>query len=306
MDRFLGEAGRKAEVLTALENTQVQGMSGEVSDRLFFLSRDLQGREKAYHWLVSAQIESFGWQSYWSAEKRARERWEIVKALYPERWYQFFMDTVKDRKGRGKFAIGHGTIRRTVEYCLFMEQCDVAREIIERIEELALQLVSPLNLPVPGMEPHLMKRYTREPLDVLFTQFTWPLSFVRERACSAIAELIADPASWAHTLKHLLSWLKEQELESIEANGLLILLRAKSLNASVPYPIFPRSHNISCVPPCCRGCSLKSFIPAKRVRSTIRFTIAVNRQLRSLSVPCFTGIKRTIFLRNILIYGRGS
>lgn len=81
-----------------------------------------------------------------------------------------------------------------------------------------------------------MRRYTRDPFDALFTQFTWPLSLVRERACSTIAELVADPASRTCALTHLLSWLKEQDLESIEANGLLILLRAQSLNSSVPLP----------------------------------------------------------------------
>lgn len=146
---FWVRAGRKVDVLTVLEKAQERGISGKVSDRMFSLSRELQGREKAYNWLIQAQIESFGWQSYWSAAEKARERWKTVKELYPERWFQFLRDTIRDRNGRDKIAIGHGTIRRMVEYCLFMEQCDVARDIIERTDSLALQLVSPLNLPVP-------------------------------------------------------------------------------------------------------------------------------------------------------------
>ena len=81
-----------------------------------------------------------------------------------------------------------------------------------------------------------MNSHPRDPLDLLFTQFTWPLSLVRERACSALAELIVDPASRPWALAHLLSWLKEQELESLEANGILILLRAQSLNPNLPPP----------------------------------------------------------------------
>ena len=143
------KAGRKADVLAALEEAHERGVETRVSDRMFALSLELRGREKAYHWLVQAQIESHGWRSYWTAADKARERWKIVKARYPERWFEFLQDTIHDRGSRGSIAVGHGTFERMVEYCLFMDQLDMARGIVERTISLALQLVSPLSLPVP-------------------------------------------------------------------------------------------------------------------------------------------------------------
>ena len=53
---------------------------------------------------------------------------------------------------------------------------------------------------------------------------------VRERACTAIAELLVDSDNSANVRSHLLRWISEQRLESLAAIGLLVLIRAKGLS----------------------------------------------------------------------------
>jgi len=70
-------------------------------------------------------------------------------------------------------------------------------------------------------------------LPLLFSRLTWPSGMVRERACTAIADLLVD-SQWAEIVhRHLICWIKEQMLESLVGIGLLIYLRARLLDSNL-------------------------------------------------------------------------
>jgi len=69
-------------------------------------------------------------------------------------------------------------------------------------------------------------------LDLLFARLTWPSLMVRERTCNAIAELLVDPGETLQLRAGLLRWMHSQQLESVVLFGLLILIRARILDAT--------------------------------------------------------------------------
>jgi len=73
-------------------------------------------------------------------------------------------------------------------------------------------------------------------LGLLFLQLAWPLCLVKERACTGIARLLVHPEYRDATLDYLLSWLHTQNLESVAAYGLLVLLRAQALDPATKLP----------------------------------------------------------------------
>lgn len=76
-----------------------------------------------------------------------------------------------------------------------------------------------------------------ENIKLLISRIKWPSGMVRERACSAIADLLTD-SKWNKVVKEsLLDWLNEQELESIIVNGLIPFLYAKTKCKDFKTPI---------------------------------------------------------------------
>lgn len=69
-------------------------------------------------------------------------------------------------------------------------------------------------------------------LSFLLSRLTWPSGVIRERACSAVAELIADPVHRPLVLSELMTWIHGQKLESTAAIGLLALARARFYDPS--------------------------------------------------------------------------
>lgn len=67
-------------------------------------------------------------------------------------------------------------------------------------------------------------------LTLLLSRLLWPSGMVRERACDAMAELITNDEPSSVATSALLDWMAAQNLESVAATGLLILLRAQARN----------------------------------------------------------------------------
>jgi hypothetical protein len=63
--------------------------------------------------------------------------------------------------------------------------------------------------------------------DMLLQRLSWPSGLVRERACAALSDLILDPDQRDATEAALREWLRQQQLESPAAVGLLPFVRAK-------------------------------------------------------------------------------
>jgi hypothetical protein len=73
-------------------------------------------------------------------------------------------------------------------------------------------------------------------LSLLLSRLTWPSGVIRERACKAIADLIADPKWTTDVQKSLLGWISAQTLESIASIGLIIFLYIKTDDADSEIP----------------------------------------------------------------------
>ena len=65
----------------------------EALDTAFEVSRNREGRSRAYVWLVRAMVESRGWVRWWSSDERFRARVRAVAQEYPEKWRDFIVET---------------------------------------------------------------------------------------------------------------------------------------------------------------------------------------------------------------------
>ena len=88
-----------------------------------------------------------------------------------------------------------------------------------------------------------MLGFDKDQLLLLFSRMTWPSLVVRERACTSLAELMIEPKISGDVLVQLKSWINAQELESLAVYGLLILMRAKSLDNLYELPAMHEMHN---------------------------------------------------------------
>ncbi len=219
------KAGKKMEVYQALKAACERDEFFRNYDRLFALALDLFGKEEAYRWLVKAHRKDHGWSRYWTDASKAHARFAALKLHYPERWMDFIRDTVKSEHGEpwSDLSIGSGVWVRMLELCVELDQFPVAVASAQQMVASALGLV-PLRLPVATWT--LPSTSANRSLDMLFEQLRWPSVLVKERACTAISELIRDPAHSEETGRKLIQWLNAQTLESTVAYGLLAVIRS--------------------------------------------------------------------------------
>jgi hypothetical protein len=242
--------GRGRDAQEVLVGASERGHTSSASWAIYRLAARYRGREDAYRWLVRAYRELNGWSRYFASDERAAEYWEEVKKHYGGRWAEILGDTILGGIASRGPAVGSASFERLVAFCVTMGQRDLAHELVEEMVTRALELVSPVSLPVPewvasAAEP---TGSTERHLPMLFSRLTWPSPLARERACTAIARLFADRARVPAITNFFLRWLRSQHCESVCGLGLLILLRAKmdaggtcpipssEVRASLPWP----------------------------------------------------------------------
>lgn len=121
------------------------------TDLLFELAMRYYGREEAYPWLVNAQREERGWSRFYTRKEHAVRRWEAIKRWYPDQSLQFVRDTLpQDRGDPWEGISAHDKVLRLVEYCNFIDEPMLAEQIGEQVVSSILELVSPVELAVPG------------------------------------------------------------------------------------------------------------------------------------------------------------
>lgn len=150
LDYWIGTCKKDESFQAIIEEEKRGGRLGlENYDRLYEIALSLYGKSEAYPWLVKAHIERAGWSRYYTDEDEAIRRWEIVKRNYPDKWLEFIKDTMKSIFGNElNFSI-HERVVRLVKYCIFMGQIDLAKKIAEQVVASVLELVSPIDLPMP-------------------------------------------------------------------------------------------------------------------------------------------------------------
>ena len=89
--------GRHADALDDLDKLVQTGHVrfdlAEALDTAFDISRNREGRSKAYVWLVRAMVDNRGWNRWWSSEETFRGRVRAVAQEYPKRWREFIVET---------------------------------------------------------------------------------------------------------------------------------------------------------------------------------------------------------------------
>jgi hypothetical protein len=188
-------------------------VSGELLDILYPLSYEFDN-EEAFNFLCHAQINDHGWSSYWTDKKKAEKRWQFIKEKYPKRYLEFF-----------KNSVGTGFPQsRSVEFFIRFDDLSKAIEITEASVEFVEELMVDLNLPNPDWAKNDF--YPADEVDLLFQRLVWPSSLVRERAATAIGNLLANSLEKEEIYRRLLKWISNWKVESIIAMGLLSINKA--------------------------------------------------------------------------------
>lgn len=212
------DQGNKQEIYNLIKSVTFQKedlnyVSGELLDILYPLSYEF-GNEEAFNILCHAQINDHGWSSYWTDKKKAEKRWQFVKEKYPKRYLEFF-----------KNSVGAGFPQsRSVDYFIRFNDLNKAIEITEASVEFAEGLMANLNLPNPDWAKNDF--YPADEVDLLFQRLVWPSALVRERAATAIGNLLANSLEKEEICKRLLKWISNWKVESIIAMGLLSINKA--------------------------------------------------------------------------------
>jgi len=148
---FWRSANRGEEAFSSIEKEVGRGVELGNYDALFDLALSLYGRDRAYPWLVKAHIRGYGWDRYFSSREQALRRWQMVKEHYPDQWLGFIRDTMRHSYGEPWRDLSiYNRFVRLGEYCLFMRQTELARQVSGRVIASTAELVSPLSLPTPG------------------------------------------------------------------------------------------------------------------------------------------------------------
>ena len=143
--------GRKAELLRALEPyLEHESILSDVSalfDDAFDLSLALEGKLKAYRWIVAAQIHRHGWSEYYSEDESLR-RFGIFARHYANRWEDFVIDTSRPayRTSSEQLVIPS---HRLVQFLVAVGQVQAAKEVAERLVSSVVEDVSDQPLRTP-------------------------------------------------------------------------------------------------------------------------------------------------------------
>jgi hypothetical protein len=146
------KASSPEEAFETLDSSIGRGVTFHISDEMFEMALNKLGKEAAFKWLVRAHGHNDGWRRDWGQPDyhRASRRWEIVRSSYPDRWLDFMTESLKIEDKYSLAHFGKDRFQRMISYCIFMDKKDLAEKLMETAVGFALELVSPIQLPVPG------------------------------------------------------------------------------------------------------------------------------------------------------------
>jgi hypothetical protein len=195
------------------KNNNIQSISGDILDILYPLAYEFDNNE-AFKFLCSAQTNDYGWARYFTRKKKAERRWDFIKEKYPYRYLEFF-----------KSSANYGVpLSRGVEFFIRFDDLDKAAAITEASVDFTENLMADLNLRSPDWAKANFQEV--DELDLLFQRLAWPSPLVRERAATAIGNLLVNSHRKEEICKRLLDWISNWKIESIIAIGLLPIIKA--------------------------------------------------------------------------------
>ncbi len=215
----------------ALKDTSIKSVSGELLDVLYPLAYEFEN-DKAFEYLCFAQMNDYGWNRYWTDKKKAENRWKFLKEKYPQRYLEFFAKSTE--KG---FPLSRG-----VEFFLYFDDIERAKEITESGVSFSESLMANLKLDKPDWAQDDFSQI--DEIDLLFQRLVWPSPLVRERAATAIGNLIAFSSQNKEIYLRFLKWIQEWKIESIIAIGLLPIIKAFQVSSDYNNLAFINIENI--------------------------------------------------------------
>ena len=97
--RYWDAKGQGEEALADLEATTSPTEAhldlDDAFDVAFGIALRIQGRSRAYQWLIRAHVTRSGWQRWWTSDKEARARFKVFSAHYREKWQDFITATAR-------------------------------------------------------------------------------------------------------------------------------------------------------------------------------------------------------------------
>jgi len=216
------ESGASKAIVALVDDQGWERAEGEILDILFpqILKQD---SEKAFDILCWAQANDGGWSRHGKDHTKAEARWSIVKKEYPDRYIEFFDKSVQ-RSGLRYDHIPsfYVPFPRAVQYFSMFGDTVACEEIVEQSVKTAQELMGNLQLPPPLWSDVAGVTI----IDLLLLRLEWPSSYVRERAASALANLLKQSEARATVLSSLTQWIESQTLESKVVLGILPIIRA--------------------------------------------------------------------------------
>jgi NACHT domain len=119
----------------------------ELFDMAFTLSVELEGKSKAYNWLVVAQISRHGWGEYYSRNDSCN-RFLVFAKHYRHKWREFIAETTKpsDWTFNDNITIPHEML---VNFLIAVQEYDVAKAVVMEMVEITVEDFSDVPLEVP-------------------------------------------------------------------------------------------------------------------------------------------------------------
>ena len=105
-------------------------------DKIFELSKNMEGKDVAYKWLVRGMIENNGWSSSYTYFENAKQKFRMVKDLYPKKYLDFIIDSSIYKYSdipENNFSLGTS---RLIYYLLYLGKNEIAEDLIEKYTEL--------------------------------------------------------------------------------------------------------------------------------------------------------------------------
>lgn len=146
--RHWTDAGEGKQALASIEAYFENGgptfNADDMLDDAFLASLRIEGKAKAYRWLVRAHVERSGWASYYHDEREVMARLKLAAKHYAPKWLDYVRDTAAHRgkwRRRESFAIGQ---RYLVRFLILAGQGEVAASVTETFVRVLTQEVSDL------------------------------------------------------------------------------------------------------------------------------------------------------------------
>lgn len=198
---------------------------GDLLDILYPLAYEFDN-DNAFEYLCWAQANDNGWNQYWTYKGKAEARWAYVKKYYAHRYMEFLEKSIiYSGKKYGKGGTYFMPTPRVIEFLALFDKLKAIEDITEASVAFAESLMANMKLP----QCNWIDICDVDTTDILIQRLIWPSPLIREKAATAIGNLLKKSPEKEIILERLLSWIKSQKLETTVAIGILPIFKAMEI-----------------------------------------------------------------------------